>query len=87
MVMTLTTPRGSDLLAEISRRCQGRSLQSLVAYPTPAQDWQVMLRMRGEAPKEAPAAEPPPIPLAAPAPVPAPKAMAPPTPAELEKCA
>ena len=48
MVMTLTTPKESDLLAEIGRRSQGLALQSLVAYPTPNRDWQVMLRMRGE---------------------------------------
>lgn len=54
MVMTLTTPRGSDLLSEISRRCEGLTLQSLVAYPTPERDWQVMLRMRGDAPKPLP---------------------------------
>lgn len=54
MVMTLTTPRGSDLLAEIGRRCEGLSLQSLLAYPLPDRDWQVMLRMRGEPPKPMP---------------------------------
>src|SRR5579862_6551475 len=57
MVMTLTTPRGSDLLAEISRRSEGLTLLSLVAYPTPDRDWQVLPRMRGEPPK--PAALPP----------------------------
>ena len=71
MVMTLTTPCGSDLLAEIGRRCEGLTLESLLAYPTPDRDWQVMLRMRGEPPKPKPAASP----------APAPKA------AELEKCA
>jgi len=73
MVMTLTTPRGSDLLAEISRRSEGHALQSLVAYPMPNRDWQVMLRMRGEPS----IAVPPPLPAAAPAPVDQP----------LEKCA
>jgi len=61
MVMTLTSPRGSDLLAEIGRRSQGLTLQALVAYPMANRDWQVMLRMRGEAPK--PAAEPVPTEL------------------------
>jgi len=56
MVMMLTSPRGSDLLAEIGRRSQGLTLQALVAYPMPNRDWQVMLRMRGEAGK--PATEP-----------------------------
>ncbi len=51
MVMTLTTPRSGDLLAEIGRRSQGLSIQSLLAYPTPNRDWQVMLRMRSEPPK------------------------------------
>jgi predicted transcriptional regulator len=77
MVMTLTTPRGSDLLAEIRRRSEGLSLQSLVAYPTAAKEWQVMLRMRGEPAK---VAAPPPPP-------PAPVAIEPPVPAALEKCA
>ncbi|HZE96733.1 MAG TPA: CBS domain-containing protein [Planctomycetota bacterium] len=53
MVMTLTTPRGSDLLTEIGRRCEGLSLQALIAYPTITREWQVMLRMKGEAPKQA----------------------------------
>jgi predicted transcriptional regulator len=60
MVMTLTTPRGSDLLTEISRRCEGLALQSLVAYPTPERDWQVMLRMRGDATKPGVSAATPP---------------------------
>jgi predicted transcriptional regulator len=64
MVMTLTTPRGSDLLAEISRRSEGHALQSLVAYPMPNRDWQVMLRMRGEPSKVVPA----PVAVAPPAP-------------------
>jgi hypothetical protein len=58
MVMMLTTPRESDLLAEIGRRSQGLTLQSLIAYPMPNRDWQVMLRMRGEAPKVAADAAP-----------------------------
>ena len=53
MVMTLTSPRGSDLLAEIGRRAQGLTLQALVAYPMPNRDWQVLLRMRAEAPQPA----------------------------------
>lgn len=51
MVMTLTTPRTGDLLAEIGRRSQGLTIQSLLVYPTTNRDWQVMLRMRGEPPK------------------------------------
>jgi acetoin utilization protein AcuB len=53
MVMTLTTPRGDDLLGEIGRRSQGLNLLSLLAYPTPNRDWQVMLRMRSDPPKPA----------------------------------
>jgi hypothetical protein len=54
--MTLTTSRNGDLLQEISRRSQGLSIQSLLAYPTPNREWQVMLRMRSEPPKPAPSA-------------------------------
>jgi predicted transcriptional regulator len=56
LVMTLTTSRNGDLLQEISRRSQGLSIQSLLAYPTPNREWQVMLRMRSEPPKPAPSA-------------------------------
>jgi predicted transcriptional regulator len=51
MTMTLTTPHGSDLLAEIGRRSEGLSIQSLLAYPTPNREWQVMLRMRSDPPE------------------------------------
>jgi predicted transcriptional regulator len=50
MIMTLTAPRGSDLLEEIGRRSEGLSIQSLLAYPTPNREWQVMLRMRSDPP-------------------------------------
>jgi len=56
LVMTLTTSRNGDLLQEIGRRSQGLSIQSLLAYPTPNREWQVMLRMRSESPKPAPSA-------------------------------
>ncbi|HUR39506.1 MAG TPA: CBS domain-containing protein [Planctomycetota bacterium] len=58
LVMTLTTSRNGNLLEEISRRSQGLSIQSLLAYPTTNREWQVMLRMRGESPKPAPSAAP-----------------------------
>ena len=60
MVMTLTTPKGADVLDEIRRRSQGLSLQSVVAIPTPTKEWQVLLRLRGEAGK------PPMVPVAPP---------------------
>jgi CBS domain-containing protein len=59
LVMTLTTSRNGDLLEEIRRRSQGLTIQSLLAYPTPNREWQVMLRMRSEAPKPAPSAAAP----------------------------
>ena len=59
LVMTLTTSRNGDLLEEIRRRSQGLSIQSLLAYPTPDREWQVMLRMRSESPKPAPSAAAP----------------------------
>jgi CBS domain-containing protein len=59
LVMTLTTSRNGDLLEEIRRRSQGLSIQSLLAYPTPNREWQVMLRMRSESPKPAPSAAAP----------------------------
>lgn len=55
VVMTLTAPRDSDLLAEISRRCRGHALQSLMAYPTSGREWQVMMRMGAAAPVPIPA--------------------------------
>jgi predicted transcriptional regulator len=46
IVMTMTTPRGSDLLAEMGRRSGGHAIQSLLAYPTSDKEWQVMMRMK-----------------------------------------
>lgn len=50
LVMTMTAGRESDLLAEISRRSRGHSIQSLIAYPMATQEWQIMLRMKPDAP-------------------------------------
>jgi predicted transcriptional regulator len=51
--MTLTTSRETNLLEEIARRSRGCSIQSMLAYPTSSKEWQVMLRMRSEAPAPA----------------------------------
>jgi len=46
VVMTMTATRETDLLTEISRRSHGHSIQSLLAYPMSAQEWQLMLKMK-----------------------------------------
>jgi len=48
VVMTMTTSRQAGLLGEIERRSAGHSIVSLVAYPTSAQEMQVMLRMKAD---------------------------------------
>jgi acetoin utilization protein AcuB len=47
--LILTAPRGCDVLEEIRRRTGGAPLHSLLAYPTPQQDWQIHVRMRRSA--------------------------------------
>jgi predicted transcriptional regulator len=46
VVMTMTTPREADLLAEVARRSRGHTVQSIVAYPSSPKEWQVMLKMK-----------------------------------------
>jgi predicted transcriptional regulator len=50
VVMTMTATRETDLLEEIGRRSRGHSIQSLLAYPMSAKEWQVLLRMKADAP-------------------------------------
>jgi predicted transcriptional regulator len=50
VVMTMTATREADLLEEIGRRSRGHSIQSLLAYPMSAKEWQVLLRMKAVAP-------------------------------------
>jgi predicted transcriptional regulator len=51
VVMTMTTSRESDLLAEVTRRSRGHTVQSMVAYPASSKEWQVMLRMKADPPR------------------------------------
>jgi predicted transcriptional regulator len=53
VVMTMTATRETDLLEEIGRRSRGHSIQSLLAYPMSAKEWQVLLRMKADAPRPA----------------------------------
>jgi predicted transcriptional regulator len=53
LLMTLTTSRDTDILEELGRRSRGCSIQSLLAYPTSSKEWQVMIRMRSDAPAPA----------------------------------
>jgi predicted transcriptional regulator len=48
VVMTMTAARETDLLEEIGRRSRGHSVQSVLAYPMSAKEWQVLLRMKAE---------------------------------------
>lgn len=48
VVMTMTTSREADLLAEVARRSRGHSIQSLIAYPSSDKEWQVMLRLKSD---------------------------------------
>jgi len=50
LVITMTASRQADLLTEVARRSRGHSIQSLLAYPATPQEWQVMVRMKAEAP-------------------------------------
>lgn len=48
VVMSMTTSRKNRLLEEIERRSAGHTIVSMIAYPTSAQEMQVLLRMKAE---------------------------------------